>query len=74
MTTNEKLEVFRKTYCLGEFQITDTFKGKVDDQKLEHIINKYRVFRDKHGFNGNFHFLFSLDTELASILLERVGL
>lgn len=71
MNTNEKLEVFRKLYNLGLSDIEQVFEGTGLE---DHLARKYEASRDKHGFYGNFHFLFQLDLENAKLLLERVGL
>ena len=73
MTVNQKLEIFRKLYCLGLGDIETVFEGSGDNLK-EHLCSKYKRSRDDYGFYGNFHFLFQLDEENAAKLLERVGL
>lgn len=70
MTTNEKLEIFRKLYCLGLSDIEKVFEGS--DIK-DHLCKKYKNARENHGFFGNFAFLFSLDNKNASRLLSRIG-
>ena len=71
MDTNEKLEIFRKLYCLGLSDIEEVFEGTGLE---EHLAGKYMACRDKEGFYGNFAFLFQLDNEMASLLLKRIGL
>jgi hypothetical protein len=71
MNTNEKLEIFRKLYCLGLSDIEKVFEGTGLE---EHLSSTYMRSRDKHGFYGNFHFLFQLDLENAEKLLKRIGL
>jgi hypothetical protein len=71
MDTNEKLEIFRKLYCLGLSDIEEVFEGTGLE---EHLANKYIASRDKHGFYGNFAFLFELDNDNAKLLLKRIGL
>lgn len=72
MTTNEKLEIFRKLYCLGLSDIEKVYEG--DNHMKDHLCNKYKASRDQYGFYGNFHFLFQLDEHNAKLLLERIGL
>lgn len=72
MDTNQKLEIFRKLYCLGLKDIEQVYEGQ--GSLKDHLCDKYMASRDKHGFYGNFDFLFQLDTHNAEKLLRRVGL
>lgn len=73
MTTNEKLEVFRKINCLGIVDIEKAFADQPSDL-VDHLIRKYEGFRKSNGAYGNFKFLFELDLENAKILFNSVGL
>jgi len=71
MNTNQKLEIFRKLYCLGQSDIEKMFEGS---GIKGHMVSKYQDKRDKHGFYGNFAFLFDLDLENAQEVFKRIGL
>ena len=70
MDVNNKLEVYRRVYCLGGGDIERIFK---DDYRLEHYIGKYKHYRDKDGFFGNYSFLTYLDLDAANKMLNYVG-
>jgi len=70
MDTNNKLEIFRRIYCLGGGDIAAAFKG---NDIADHLMAKYESHRDKDGFHGNFSFLMDLDLENSKILLDYIG-
>jgi len=70
MDINNKLEVFRKVYNLG---LTDIEKAMKDSHCKQHLIDKYKYYRDKDGFHGNFSFLFQLDNYNAKLLMDYIG-
>lgn len=67
---NDKLELFRRVYNLG---LTDIEKALADSWCLDHLTDKYKYYRDKDGFHGNFSFMFQLDCEHARMLMQYIG-
>jgi hypothetical protein len=70
MNVHEKLEVFRKVYNLGQRDIEKAFEGM---QVKDHLVGKYIGYRDTHGFDGNFHFLFALDEYNAEVFFNYIN-
>lgn len=72
MKTNQKLEIFRKIYCLGMRDIQNIFEEESIQQQA-YWENKYESCREGFGEYGNFHFLFQLDEDNAKKFLDYVG-
>ncbi len=70
--TNEKLEIFRKLYCLGLSDIEKAFEGE-GESMVNHLSGKYLDCRERYHFYGNFDFLFKLDLRNARLLLDYIG-
>jgi hypothetical protein len=69
MKINQKLEIFRKIYCLGDLDIRKIFP----DNYQEYWKYKYEDCRKTYGAYGNFHLLFQLDEDNARKFLDYVG-
>jgi hypothetical protein len=69
MTTNKKLEIFRKIYCLGDLDIKKIFPDNYEN----YFKYKYEEYRSNYGAYGNFHLLFQLDEDNAKKFLDYVG-
>lgn len=69
MKTNQKLEIFRKIYCLGDLDIKKIFPDNYEN----YWKYKYEDCRKTYGAYGNFHLLFQLDEDNAKKFLDYVG-
>ena len=67
LSVHDKLELFRRVYCLGEQDIENIYGYN------DHLVCKYRSCRDDDGFYGNFTFLFELDENNAKYFFEYIG-
>jgi len=65
---NIKLELFRRVSSLGIYDIEKAFPEDT------HIHKKYEQYREDEGANGNFKFLFSLDSDYADKFFDYLGL
>jgi predicted transcriptional regulator len=70
LTINQKLEIFRKIYCLGDHDIKKIFGEKSYEDYWKF---KYESSRETFDSYGNFHFLFQLDEDNAKKVLDYVG-
>jgi hypothetical protein len=71
MNITQKLEIFRKIYCLGDRDIKKIFDS--EENYEEYWKFKYEDCRKTYGDYGNFHFLFQLDNDNATTFLNHVG-
>ena len=70
MDINQKLEIFRKIYCLGEDDIKKIF-GSAEYERYWKF--KYEDARKTFKAYGNYHLLFQLDEDNATKFLSYVG-